>query len=415
MAPAPKPAAAAARVQKSDMYLWEGLDKNGKKVKGEMSGVSDNLIKAVLRRQGINPTSVKKKPKPLFGAGKKKITTKDICVFARQMATMMSSGVPLVQSFEIVGRGHENRSMQDLIMDIKGSVEAGGTLAEALGKHPLYFNELFVNLVTAGEHAGILESILNKLATYLEKTEALKAKIKGALFYPTAVIVVAFIITTILMIFVIPQFESLLKGFGADLPAPTQIVIKISKFFQAYWYIMFGGIFAVVYGLIQAKDRSRAVAHFMDRISLKIPVIGEILEKSAIARFSRTLATMFAAGTPLVEAMTSVAGACGNIIFYDATMKMRDEVATGTQLQVAMRDSGIFPNMVIQMVAIGEESGALDSMLNKIADWYEQEVDDAVEALTSLLEPLIMAVLGVVIGGLVIAMYLPIFKMGQVV
>ena len=400
---------------KSNMFQWEGMDRHGKKVKGEMSGTSDALIKATLRRQGISPLKVKKKPKPLFGAGKKKITTKDICVFSRQLATMMSSGVPLVQSFEIVGRGHENKSMQDLIMDIKGSVESGGTLAEALGKHPLQFNELFVNLVTAGEHAGILESILHKLATYLEKTEALKSKIKGALFYPTAVIVVAFIITAILMIFVIPQFQSLFNSFGADLPALTKLVIQISQVFQDYWWAIFGGIGGAVFAALEARKRSPKVAHFVDRISLKIPVVGEILEKSAIARFSRTLATMFAAGTPLVEAMTSVAGACGNIIFYDATIKMRDEVATGTQLQVAMRDAAIFPNMVIQMVAIGEESGSLDAMLNKIADWYEQEVDDAVEALTSLLEPLIMAVLGVLIGGLVIAMYLPIFKMGQVV
>ena len=405
----------AEQAIKSNMFQWEGMDRHGKKVKGEMSGTSDALIKATLRRQGISPLKVKKKPKPLFGAGKKKITTKDITVFSRQLATMMSAGVPLVQSFEIVGRGHENKSMQDLIMDIKGSVEAGGTLAEALGKHPLYFNELFVNLVTAGEHAGILESILHKLATYLEKTEALKSKIKGALFYPTAVIVVAFIITAILMIFVIPQFQNLFSSFGADLPALTKLVISISQVFQDYWWAIFGGIAAIVVGALEARKRSPKVAHAVDRFSLKIPVVGEILEKSAIARFSRTLATMFAAGTPLVEAMTSVAGACGNIVFYDATMKMRDEIATGTQMQVAMRDSGIFPNMVIQMVAIGEESGSLDSMLSKVADWYEQEVDDSVEALTSLLEPIIMAVLGVLIGGLVIAMYLPIFKMGQVV
>jgi type IV pilus assembly protein PilC len=405
----------AEQAIKSNMFQWEGMDRHGKKVKGEMSGTSDALIKATLRRQGISPLKVKKKPKPLFGAGKKKITTKDITVFSRQLATMMSAGVPLVQSFEIVGRGHENKSMQDLIMDIKGSVEAGGTLAEALGKHPLQFDELFVNLVTAGEHAGILESILHRLATYLEKTEALKSKIKGALFYPTAVVVVAFIITAILMIFVIPQFQSLFSSFGADLPALTKLVISISQVFQDYWWAIFGGIAAVVVGALEARKRSPKVAHAVDRFSLKIPVVGEILEKSAIARFSRTLATMFAAGTPLVEAMASVAGACGNIVFYNATMKMRDEVATGTQLQVAMRESGIFPNMVIQMVAIGEESGSLDAMLSKVADWYEQEVDDSVEALTSLLEPVIMAVLGVLIGGLVVAMYLPIFKMGQVV
>ncbi len=406
---------AQTAVIRSDMYVWEGIDKNGKRVKGEMSGQTDALIKAQLRRQGVNPLKVKKKAKPLFGDKGGKITSKDITVFSRQLATMMSSGVPLVQSFEIVGRGHENKAMQNLILSIKADIEAGGALAEALGKHPQQFNELYVNLVTAGEHAGILEDILHKLATYMEKTEALKSKIKGALFYPTAVIVVAFIITCILMIYVIPQFEDLFKGFGADLPALTQMVINMSNWFQSNWYIMFAGIGAAIVGLWQGKKRSLKFAHYLDRISLKIPVVGDILNKSAIARFARTLSTMFAAGTPLVEAMTSVAGACGNIVYYDAVMKMRDEISTGTQLQVSMRDTGLFPNMVVQMVAIGEESGALDAMLSKVADWFEQEVDDAVEALTSLLEPIIMAVLGVLIGGLVIAMYLPIFKMGQVV
>lgn len=399
---------------KSDMFVWEGVDRHGKRVKGEMSGKSDALIKATLRRQGVNPLKVKKKPKSLFSAGGK-ITSKDITVFSRQLATMMSSGVPLVQSFEIVGRGHENPAMQEMILSIKGDIESGTALNEALAKHPQQFNELYTNLVTAGEQSGILESILHKLATYMEKTEALKSKIKGALFYPIAVVVVAFIITCILMIFVIPQFQEMFSNFGADLPALTTIVINMSKWFQEFWWLLFGVIIGTVVGIIQLKKRSKRFAHFLDRISLKIPIIGEILEKSAIARFARTLATMFAAGTPLVEAMTSVAGACGNIVFYDATMKMRDEIATGTQLQVSMRDTNLFPNMVVQMVAIGEESGALDSMLGKVADWYEQEVDDAVDALTSLLEPLIMAVLGVIIGGLVIAMYLPIFKMGQVV
>lgn len=399
---------------KTDMFTWEGVDKSGKRVKGEMSGRNDALIKAQLRRQGVNPLKVKKKAKPLFGSGGS-ITTKEITVFSRQLATMMSSGVPLVQSFEIVGRGHDNPAMQDLIMTIKADVEAGGNLNEAFGKHPKYFSELYVNLVQAGEHAGILEDILHKLATYMEKTEALKSKVKGALFYPTAVIVVAFIITMILMIFVIPQFQTLFDGFGADLPALTQAVINMSKWFQSNWYIMIGGIVGVVIGIMQLMKRSKKFAHFVDRLMLKMPVIGEILDKSAIARFARTLQTMFAAGTPLVEAMTSVAGACGNIVYYEAVMEMRDEIATGTQMQVAMRDANIFPNMVIQMVAIGEESGALDTMLGKIADWYEQEVDDAVDALTSLLEPLIMAVLGVLIGGMVVAMYLPIFKMGQVI
>ncbi len=401
---------------KANMFVWEGMDKRGKKVKGEMTGTSDALIRATLRRQGINPSKVKKKPKPLFGSsGGKRITPKDITVFSRQLATMMSAGVPLVQSFEIVGRGHENANMQDLIMAIKADVEAGNNLADSLSKHPLQFDELFVNLVTAGEQAGILEEILHKLATYMEKTEALKSKIKAAMFYPIAIVVVAFVITAILMIFVIPQFKELFDGFGADLPALTLFVMQISDVFTEYWWAIFGGIGGAVYGFLQLKKRSLKFAHFVDRMSLKLPVVGEILEKSAIARFSRTLATMFAAGTPLVEAMTSVAGACGNILFYEATMKMRDDIATGTQLQASMRESGVFPNMVVQMVAIGEESGALDEMLGKVADWYESEVDDAVDALTSLLEPIIMAVLGVVIGGLVIAMYLPIFKMGQVV
>ncbi|MEQ8234904.1 MAG: type II secretion system F family protein [Gammaproteobacteria bacterium] len=400
---------------KSSMFVWEGVDKNGKRVKGEMSGQNDALIKAQLRRQGVNPLKVKKKPKPLLGGGGGKITSKDITIFSRQMATMMSSGVPLVQSFEIVGRGHENKAMQELILSIKSDVEAGGSLNEALGKHPKQFSDLYINLVTAGEQAGILEDILHKLATYMEKTEALKSKIKGAMFYPIAVIVVAFVITCILMIFVIPQFQDLFSGFGADLPALTQLVINMSKWFQSYWYLLIGGIIGVVDAIVMLMKRSIRFAHFVDRLLLKIPVLGDILNKSAIARFARTLSTMFAAGTPLVEAMTSVAGACGNIVYYEATMKMRDEIATGTQVQAAMRDSGVFPNMVIQMVAIGEESGALDQMLAKVADWYEQEVDDAVDSLTSLLEPIIMAVLGVLIGGLVVAMYLPIFKMGQVV
>ena len=400
---------------KLSMFTWEGVDRHGKRVKGEMSGQNDALIKAQLRRQGVNPLKVKKKSKPLFGESSGKITTKDITVFSRQMATMMSSGVPLVQSFEIVGRGHENKAMQQLIMGIKADVEAGGSLNEALAKHPRQFDELYINLVVAGEHAGILEDILHKLATYMEKTEALKSKIKGALFYPIAVIVVAFVITCILMIFVIPQFEDLFNGFGADLPALTRVVIDMSAWFQAKWWLMLMVIGGTITGLMQLKKRSLKFAHFLDRLMLKLPVIGDILNKSAIARFARTLSTMFAAGTPLVEAMTSVAGACGNIVYYEAVMKMRDEIATGTQLQVAMRETQLFPNMVVQMVSIGEESGALDSMLSKVADWFEQEVDDAVDALTSLLEPIIMAVLGVLIGGLVIAMYLPIFKMGQVV
>ena len=405
-----------AEAAKMDMYVWEGTDKTGKKVKGEMTGQSDVLVKAVLRRQGVNPTKVAKKKKPLLGGGgKSKITPKEICVFSRQLATMMSSGVPLVQAFEIVGRGHDNAGMQELILGIKADVEAGNSLTEALKKQPRYFNDLYCNLVEAGEHAGILEAILHKLAMYLEKSEALKSKIKAALFYPAAVIIVAFIVVTILMIFVIPQFTELFAGFGADLPALTQFLVDTSDFFVAKWWLIFGIIGGIVYGLMELKKRSVPFQHFMDRMSLKIPIIGNILEKSAIARFARTLETMFAAGTPLVEAMSSVAGACGNIIFYQATMKMQTEISTGTQLQASMRESGLFPNMVVQMVAIGEESGAIDAMLGKVADWYEQEVDDAVGALTSLLEPMIMAFLGVVIGGIVVGMYLPIFKMGAVV
>lgn len=405
-----------AEANKADMYVWEGIDKQGKRVKGESSGQSEALVKATLRRQGINPLKCKKKPKPLLGGGgNTKITPKDITVFSRQLATMMSSGVPLVQAFEIVGRGHENAGMQDMILAIKGDVEAGNNLTEALKKRPLQFNDLYCNLVEAGEHAGILEAILHKLATYMEKTEALKSKIKSALFYPAAVIVAAVVVVSILMIFVIPQFSELFSDFGADLPALTQFLVDTSDFFVAYWYAIFGVMGGVVFGAMEIKKRSTAVQQFLDRAILKAPVIGEIMEKSAIARFARTLETMFAAGTPMVEAMSSVAGACGNIVFYDATMKMKDEIATGTQLQASMRDTGLFPNMVVQMVAIGEESGAIDTMLGKVADWYEQEVDDAVEALTSLLEPMIMAFLGVVIGGIVIGMYLPIFKMGSVV
>ncbi len=400
---------------KLETFTWEGTDRAGKRVKGEMPGASDVLVKATLRRQGVNPLKVRKKPKPLFGSKKKKITTKDIAVFARQLATMMTAGVPLVQAFEIVGRGHENPSMQDLILSVKNDVEAGNALATALGKHPLYFDDLFCNLVHAGEQAGVLETLLNKIATYKEKTEALKAKIKKALFYPTAVIVVAFIITAILLIFVIPQFQALFSSFGGDLPAFTVLVIHLSEIFQVYWWAIIGGVGLGVYLFTYFKKRSAKFNRVLDRIVLKIPVIGEIMRKAAIARYCRTLSTMFAAGVPLVEAMESVSGATGNTVYGDAVLVMRDEIATGQQLQASMRQTNLFPNMVVQMVAIGEESGSLDDMLGKVADFFEEEVDNAVDALSSLLEPLIMAVLGVLIGGLVIAMYLPIFKMGSVV
>ena len=406
---------AEAAAKRPDMYAWEGIDRTGKRVRGEMSAPNEAFVRSGLRRQGINPSRIKRKSRPLFGTRGGRISPKDIAVFSRQLATMISAGIPLVQAFEIVGRGNANRGMQDLVLEVKSDVEAGGRLAAALGRHPQHFSALFVNLVAAGEHAGVLEDILNKVAIYLEKTEALKSRVRSALFYPTAVIVVAFIITSILLVYVIPQFEDLFKGFGADLPALTLMVIALSKWFQGNWYFLVGGIVLGIVGLLQARRRSRRVAELLDRLLLRLPVIGDILHKSAVARFARTLSTMFAAGTPLVEAMVSVAGATGNIVYQDAVMKMRDEVATGTQLQATMRQAALFPGMVVQMVAIGEESGSLDTMLGKVADWYEQEVDDAVASLTSLLEPIIMVVLGLVIGGLVVAMYLPIFKMGQVV
>ncbi|MDH5191443.1 MAG: type II secretion system F family protein [Gammaproteobacteria bacterium] len=396
-------------------FIWEGSDKKGSRVKGESQGASVALVKADLRRQGINPLKVRKKPKALFGTPKKKITSKEIAVFSRQMATMMASGVPLVQSFDIVGKGHENPSMAEMIMTIKGNVEAGGTFTEALRKHPLQFDELYCSLVHAGEQAGILEKLLNEIANYKEKTEAIKAKVKKALFYPVAIIVVAFIITAILMIFVIPQFAELFKGFGADLPAMTQFVVNLSDVFVEWWWAIFGALGGFIFGFISIKKRSVKMQHAMDRLALKAPVFGDIVLKSTIARFARTMSTMFAAGVPLVEAMESVAGASGNAVYYDGIMKMRDEVATGTQLNVSMRNSGLFPNMVNQMVAIGEEAGSVDAMLAKVADFYEEEVDNAVDAMASLMEPLIMVVLGTLIGGLVVAMYLPIFKMGAVV
>lgn len=404
-----------AQAAKAAMFVWEGTDKSGKHVKGEMSGTSDSLVKAMLRRQGINPLKVKKKSKSLMGGGRKKITPKDIAVFSRQMATMMAAGVPLVQSFELVGRGHENPNMQDLILDVKANVEAGNSLGDSLAKHPRHFDNLYINLVRAGEAAGILDTLLNKIATYKEKTEAIKGKIKKALFYPIAVLVMAFIVSTILLIFVIPQFASLFADYGADLPALTSLVVQLSNYFVAKWWLIFGALGIAGWGFAQARRRFPAFRHGLERVSLKMPVIGDLLVKASIARFARTLSTMFAAGVPLVEAMESVAGAAGNIVFSTGIFRMRDEIATGTQLQASMRDTQLFPNMVVQMVAIGEESGSLDHMLAKVADFYEEEVDNAVDAMSSLLEPLIMAVLGVLIGGMVVAMYLPIFKLGSVI
>jgi type IV pilus assembly protein PilC len=408
-------AVAAKKRPKFNAYVWEGVDKQGKKMKGEMEAASVAFVNSTLRRQGINPTKVQKRGSSLFSARKKKITTKDIAVFTRQLATMLTAGIPVAQAFDIVGRGHENPAMQDLVLGIKNDIESGTNMTQALSKQPLYFDALYCNLVQAGEQAGILDSILDKVATYKEKIEAIKSKIKSALFYPTAVIVVAFIITSILLIFVIPQFESLFQGFGADLPALTKMVIELSRSFTEYWYIIIGGIVGTVLFATYSYKRSIKAQHTMDRLLLRAPVIGPIVKKATIARFARTLGTMFAAGVPLVEALDSVAGASGNRVYYEGTMAIKADVSTGMQLQAAMNSTGLFPNMVVQMVAIGEESGELDKMLGKIADSYEGEVDDAVAGLSSLLEPIIMAFLGVVIGGLVIAMYLPIFKLAATV
>ncbi|MFB3045051.1 MAG: type II secretion system F family protein [Acidiferrobacterales bacterium] len=407
-------AQATVKKPKLDTFQWEGVDKKGKKIKGEMDAASVAFVNAMLRRQGISPVRVKKRATALFST-KKKITPKDVSIFTRQLATMMAAGIPVAQAFDIVAKGHENPSMRALVTAIKQDIESGTSMTEAMSKHPLYFDELYCNLVQAGEAAGILDTILDKLAIYKEKIEALKSKIKSALFYPTAVIVVAFLITSILMIFVIPQFESLFKGFGADLPAFTKMVIDISDVFTEWWWAIFGGIIGTVSFFSYSYKRSMKMQHTMDRLLLRAPIIGEIIRKATIARFTRTLATMFAAGVPLVEALDSVAGASGNRVYFEATMDIKAEVTTGTQLQAAMAATELFPNMVVQMIAIGEESGELDTMLNKVADIYEGEVDDAVNGLSSLLEPIIMAFLGIVIGGLVVAMYLPIFKLAATV
>ncbi|MEJ2602344.1 MAG: type II secretion system F family protein [Gammaproteobacteria bacterium] len=394
-------------------FNWEGTDRRGNKVKGKSLAASETAVRAELRRQGVVPTRIRKQQK-LFG-GRSKITSGDIAVFSRQLATMLAAGIPLVQAFEIVGNGHENEAMQKLILAIKSDVEGGASLHEALAKHPLYFDDLFVNLVEAGEQSGSLEHLLDKIATYKEKTEAIKKKIKKALFYPAAVVVVAIVVTVILLIFVIPAFEDLFTGFGADLPVFTRMVVDVSQFVRDTGWLLLAGAIGAGYAFFYFKKRSRAMRHFLDRVSLKIPVIGPILEKSAIARYARTLSTMFSAGVPLVEALESVSGATGNIVYEEGVMQMRDEVATGQRLQQAMENTDLFPNMVIQMIAVGEESGQLDQMSAKVADFYEEDVDAAVDSMSSLLEPIIMAILGVLVGGLVIAMYLPIFKMGSVV
>jgi type IV pilus assembly protein PilC len=406
----------AQKAAKLATFAWEGMNKQGVKTKGELQAMNAASAKSQLRRQGIIPKRVQKKLALFGGSGKgKKITPGDIAIVSRQLATMLDSGVPLVQAFEIIGRGHEKPRMQDLLLSIKADVEGGTSLSEALEKHPLYFDALYCNLVQAGEQAGVLDTLLDKIATYKEKTETIKKKIKKALSYPTAVVIVAFIVTAILLIKVVPQFESLFKGFGADLPAFTQFVVNLSEFFQKYWYMIFGGVIGAAIAFVQAKRRSRAFQEMIDRLALRLPVIGDILSKAAYSRFGRTLATMFAAGVPLVEALQSVAGATGSTVYEKAVLAMRDQVASGQQLQLVMREANVFPNMMVQMVAIGEEAGSLDTMLSKVADFYEEEVDNAVDSLSSLLEPLIMCVLAVLVGGLVIAMYLPIFKMGSVV
>ncbi len=401
-------------VAASTPFLWEGTDRNGKRIKGKSLANDEAQVRADLRRQGVVPTRIKKQSKGLF-AGGGKITTGDISIFSRQLATMLAAGIPLVQAFEIVGSGHENAAMQKLILAIKSDVEGGSSLAEALSKQPLYFDDLFVNLVESGEQAGALESLLDKIATYKEKTEAIKKKIKKALTYPAAVLVVAFVVTTILLIFVIPSFEDLFRGFGADLPTFTRMVIDLSAFVRAKGFYIVVIVGSAVATFLYFRKRSRPMRHFLDRMMLKTPIIGPILQKASIARYSRTLSTMFAAGVPLVEALESVAGATGNIVYETGVLQMRDEVATGQRLQQAMENTDLFPNMVIQMIAVGEESGSLDEMSGKVADFYEADVDDAVDNLSSLLEPMIMAILGVLVGGLVVAMYLPIFKLGAVV
>lgn len=404
--------AASAKPSKEVTYVWEGKDKKGKVIKGEMRASSETLVSSTLRRQGISVTKLKKQS----GLAKKgKVTDKDVTLFTRQLATMMKAGVPLLQSFDIVGKGHSNPAVAKLLLDIKSDVETGSSLSTAFRKYPLYFDSLFCNLINAGEQAGILDTLLDRLATYKEKIQAIKSKIKSALFYPISIIVVAFVITALIMIFVVPAFKELFSSFGADLPTPTLVVMTISEIFVEWWWAIFGAIGGGLWFFFYTWKRSLAMQATMDRLILKIPVFGELIRKATIARFARTLSTMFAAGVPLVEALDSVAGAAGNRVYYDATKLVQSEISTGTSLTVAMQNSEVFPNMVLQMTAIGEESGALDSMLSKVADFYEAEVDDAVEALSSLMEPIIMVVLGTLIGGLVIAMYLPIFKLGEIV
>ncbi|MCL1528485.1 type II secretion system F family protein [Xanthomonas nasturtii] len=396
-------------------FTWEGVDRRGVKMKGEQTARNANLLKAELRRQGITPSAVKPKAKPLFGAAGKKITPKDIAFFSRQMATMMKSGVPIVSALEIIGSGHKNPRMRDLVGQLRADIEGGSSLYESLSKHPVQFDELYRNLVKAGEGAGVLETVLETVATYKENIEALKGKIKKALFYPAMVVAVAIIVSAVLLIFVVPQFEDVFKGFGAELPAFTQLIVSASRFMVSYWWLISFIVIGSAAAFLFTFKRSLRLQHFMDRLVLKIPIIGQIMHNSAIARFSRTTAVTFKAGVPLVEALGIVAGATGNAVYEEAVFRMRDDVSVGYPVNTAMKQVNLFPHMVIQMTAIGEEAGALDAMLFKVAEYYEQEVNNAVDALSSLLEPLIMVFIGTVVGGMVIGMYLPIFKLASVV
>ncbi len=393
------------------VYEWEGKDRNGKQVRGETRAAGENQVKSFLRRQGVTPTKIKKRR---MRSGKA-IKPKDLAIFTRQLATMMKAGVPLLQAFDIVGRGNPNPSVTKLLNDIRSDVETGTSLSVAFRKFPIYFDNLYCNLIEAGESAGILDQLLDRLAVYMEKTEAIKSKIKSALMYPITVLIVAFVVVAVIMIFVVPSFKQVFTSFGGELPAPTLMVIAMSEVFTKYWYLIFGGIFGGVYYFLQAWKRSVKVQAFMDRLLRKLPIFGALVEKSCIARWTRTLSTMFAAGVPLVEALDSVGGAAGNIVYTEATLKIQQEVSTGTSLTAAMTNANLFPSMVLQMCAIGEESGSIDHMLGKAADFYEAEVDDMVAGISSLMEPIIIVILGVVIGGIVVAMYLPIFKLGQVV
>ena len=404
----------AEKAQKLESYVWEGKDRKGNKSKGELTGSNLALVKAPLRKQGIIPDKVKKKPKPLFG-GSKKVTPFDIAMLTRQLATMMKAGVPLVQSFDIVADGLDNKGLQELVMSIRNDIASGTSFAGALRKHPKYFDDLYCNLVDSGEKAGALEAMLDRIATYLEKTELLKKKVKKAMTYPIAVVVVAIIVTAILLVKVVPQFESLFQGFGAELPVFTQMVVHLSEWMQSWWFVVLLGIVGTIFLFKEAVRRSRKFSDLVDKYVLKLPVVGEILDKSAVAKFGRVLSTTFAAGVPLVDALDSVAGATGNAVYRDAIDRIKNDVSSGTQLQASMRQQDVFPVMAVQLTAIGEESGNLDEMLAKVAEHYEAVVDDMVDNLTALMEPMIMAVLGVLVGGLIIAMYLPIFQMGQVV